>query len=267
MAAVVGLLTAAPAHAASVYVRHESIREIDPALATFTDATHDASADLAAGAFLAFATAPSQGTFTTTAAGLQNQLIFTNNNPFPITRSAGSLSAHISGAYSVVNPAFAVGTQVDSLARLTVQTTGATGGTFTAEHHHALRRNGNPASDQNIVTPLSTNGASVVVTQATFTDLDVDLLMPTLTLAPGAAMRLSFQLDMTVNGLSESDFFSTGGAQLSLVLPAGVTLDNDFGTLNWVTVPEPSAALLLGAVGLLGLARAGRQVRNSEAMQ
>jgi hypothetical protein len=116
------------------------VREADPALASFTDATHNARDDLAAGAFLAFATAPSQRTFATTAAGIQNQLVFTSNNPFSITLSAGSLSAHISGAHSVVNPAFAVGRQVDSTARPTVATSGGAGATYVAEYGHAVRR-------------------------------------------------------------------------------------------------------------------------------
>jgi hypothetical protein len=260
------IMTAAPidALAASVYIRlaesgQATVLTVDPISISASDATHSASANLTTGAFLPFATCPVATTIVNTGAGISNELDFTNNNPFPFTIWAGTLRAHIEGIYSVVPPGPSLGTGTDSVARLQVSIPGTA---YHAEYRHTLRANGNPPSDQNIVTPITANGGTVVVSEASFTDLVADLSLPTITLLPGQTMVLSFQVDVSAQRNSSADFFSTGGAQLAFDLPAGIVLDTDSsGPLDWVTVPEPGLlpGLAAGWIALVGVGRLGRQ--------
>lgn len=243
------------AMAASVYVRLESARTIDPLSISVSDATHSASADLTTGNFLVLATEPVGTTAVNAGAGIQSNLTFTNNNAFPFTIWAGTFSAHVEGAYSVVPPAVSLATGVDSTARLAIATSGAT---YSARYEHTLRANGNPASDQNVLTPTSGGGGVVAVSEASFTNLVVDLVMPAFTLLPGETMILSFQVDVTTQRNSSADFLNGGGAQLAFDLPAGITLDtNSSGPLDWVTVPEAGVWPMLAA-GLIGIVGFGR---------
>jgi hypothetical protein len=93
----------------------------------------------------------------------------------------------------------------------------------------------------------------------------MSFLMPEMVLDPGARMQVSFVLEGTARDGSTVDAYNT--AQLCLVLPFGVTLDNDTGQpLAWVSnapaVPEPQTyALLLAGLGMVGVAARRRSHR------
>ncbi len=77
------------------------------------------------------------------------------------------------------------------------------------------------------------NGATVEVSSATPSGMNVDLVMPEIVLGPGVVLFLSLQL-LTSAQNATSDF-TTMPATLSLTLPEGVTLDNDAAVpLTWV---------------------------------
>ncbi len=261
-ACILWLAQVGDAAAASVYVRWEANRLEDPLLADFFDTPHAASADLTTGNFSVFSTAASVSNSFSTGSGISQQLTFTNGNAFPFTIFKGMLTAHVEGAYAVVPPGLGLQTGVDAGAELVVATSGASGSTRRAQFSHVLRKNGFPASDVNQLTPTTAGGGSVVVTESSFDFVIVDLAMPTFTLLPGQSFALSFQVDTSVQRNSIADFFSTGGAQLSFDLPAGITLATDSsGALDWVRVPEPGVVPMLaaGASALAALRRRSRQ--------
>ncbi len=88
----------ADAAAPSVYVQHDGVREVDPVAISFADANHSASANLATGSFRALATTLAAEAVSSTGAGIQANLTFTNNNPFPFTIWKGSLGANFAGS-------------------------------------------------------------------------------------------------------------------------------------------------------------------------
>jgi len=256
------LSVAVEARAASVYVRLESARTVDPLIVDAWDGGHFASADLTTGQFRALATATVDTVAVNTGAGIHQQLSVTNDNAFPFTIWRGTLTAHVEGAYQVVPPAFAVGTGTDSGAQLFISTDGPSGTIRVAEFDHSLRANGFAPGDQNSLIPTSEGGGTVVVSEASFTTLVADLGMPSFTLLPGQTMYVSFQVDVSSQRNSTADFYFNGrGAQLRLDLPAGVTLDTDASApLVWVTVPEPDSVPMLAAGGIALIGWAGLRV-------
>ncbi len=268
IAMTVALLATLPAPAAaaaaSIFVRHEAVRAVDPVTISFFDANHSATANLATGSFRPLATTPAAQVQTSTGAGIESNLIITNNNPFPFTIWKGTLGAHFAGTYSVVPPGPSIDTGADSNIFLAVLTTGPTPTNYSVSLDHALRTNGIPANDVNLVTPETTNGASYVVTTASFTSFVGDLSMPTITLLPGQSMIIAFQMDAFAQRNSTADFFNTGGAQLHFDLPAGILLDtNSTIPLAWITVPEPGRLepLIAGVAALMAFAKRRRVCR------
>ncbi len=254
------LLFAVPADAAtpSVYVRHEGVRAIDPVVIGFADANHSASSNLTTGSFRALATTPAAQVLSSTGAGIEVNLTFTNNNPFPFTIWEGSLGAHFAGSYSVVPPGPSIETGADSNIFLAVLTTGPPATNYSVSLDHALRADGLPVNDVNQVTPETSGGASFLVTTASFTSFVADVWMPTFTLKPGESMIIAFQIDAFAQRNSTANFFNPGGAQLFFDLPAGIALDTNATTpLDWISVPEPSggATLVAGVVALMTLAK------------
>ena len=251
---------ASPAAAAppSIYVRHEAVRAVDPIATSFFDANHSASANLATGSFRPLATTPAAQTLSSTGAGIESNLIITNNNAFPFTIWKGTLGAHFAGTYSVVPPGPSIDTGADSNVFLAVVTTGSTPTNYSVSLDHALRTNGIPANDVNLVTPETTGGASYVVTVASFTSFVGDLSMPTITLLPGQSMIIAFQIDAFAQRNSTADFFNTGGAQLHFDLPTGILLGtNSTVPLAWISVPEPARleTLVAGVAALMAFAK------------
>ena len=264
LALLATLPSPAAAAAPSIYVRHEAIRAIDPVAISFFDANHSATANLATGSFRPLATTPVAQVQTSTGAGIESNLIFTNNNAFPFTIWKGTLGAHFAGTYSVVPPGPSINTGADSNIFLAALTTGPTSTNYSVSLDHALRTNGIPANDVNLVTPETTSGATYVVTAASFTSFVGDLRMPTITLLPGQSLIIAFQIDAFAQKNSTADFFNTGGAQLNFDLPAGIVLDtNATFPLEWVTVPEPGQLemLVAGGAALMAFSKRRRVCR------
>ena len=248
----------AEAAAPSVYVRHEGAREVDPVAIGFADANHSASSNLATGSFRALATTPAAQAVSSTGAGIEANLTFTNNNPFPFTIWEGSLGANFAGSYSVVPPGPSIDTGADSNIFLAVLTTGPPATNYSVSLDHALRANGIPANDVNQVSPETSGGASFLVTAASFTSFIAEVWMPTFTLQPGETMIVAFQIDAFAQRNSSANFFNPGGAQLFFDLPAGISLTTNATTpLDWVVVPEAGdpAMLVTGVAALLALAK------------
>lgn len=255
-------LAPVPAVAAvpTVYVQHETVRVTNPIAAIFDDANHSASASFATGRFEALATTPAADDQFATSAGIETNLTFTNNNPFPFTIWKGMLGAHFSGSYSIVPPGPSIRAGADSNVFLAVTQTGPPVANYSVSLDHAVRTNGVPPEDVNVVTPDASGGATWSLTSSSFTSFSGDLFMPTFTLQPGATMVVAFQLDVIAQRNSTANFVSPGGAQLFFNLPPGITLATNATTpLAWVSVPEPGAAAMLATgVAVLGLFGTGR---------
>jgi len=252
LALLVPILSAVEGRAASVFVRWEASTSEDPLYTERFDTRHSALADLAAGFFTAFSTASGSSLAITTGAGLATPVTLTNANPFPYTLYRGMLRAHVEGAYSVVLPGPGLATGADGRASLSATTSGPSPASFAAGFEHLLRRDGTPANDVNLVVPTSTGGGRAVVGEATFDFLVVDLSLPSFTLQPGQSVTLAFHVDAVAQRNSVADFFSVGGGQLFLDLPAGVAFSSDAATaLGWIRVPEPACLPMLAAGGIL----------------
>lgn len=262
-------LAALAASAASavpvVTVRSNGNSLQDPSFVTHSGPNFSGTVDLGAGTLvlhsdsLGFANTRSDASLAT--------LVFTNNTGNSIILPAGAVSLHISGSYAL-DPCSGCGvtnnnaTVVVGGGQLLVRVHhGLTFLDHNAIAQHGLSRlwdaSGGVASETNSFTPFSVGGASVVVTSATFGELVVDLATGPIVLDPGDRMSVLIA-GIVANSNGGVATFTTMAASLSLTLPAGVTLTDDAGVpLAWITVPEPSAALLLGVVGALGLARIG----------
>jgi hypothetical protein len=227
------------------------------------------TADVGAGSFVVHS--DSTGFVTSlSAVGMLTPLVLTNTTGSSIMLAAGSLTAHVAGTYALDpcagcgittnnrtvvrgNPIFIV--QVRNPGQIALQ--------HTSGAQHELSRfwnaSGGVTSETNSFTPTAVGGASVVVTSATFDELILDLVMPSIVLDPGGTLTLQ-SVSLGADSIGGPATFSSMAMNLALSLPAGVTLTSDAGVpLAWVSVPEPSAALLLGATGVLGLARIGRR--------
>ena len=265
--ALLALSAPSGASATVVYVgAGGSIVAQDPLFATATGAGTSGSADIVAGAFAA--RADSAG-FTThfSEAGLLFNLVLTNNTGSTITLSPGALSAHVVGSFlldqcagcgitnnnrSVVRGQGSLSTRVANPGRIALDSLAL--GTY--ELSRFWNGTGGVTSESSVFTPLSQGGGSVLPTSATFTELIFDLMSPSIVLDPNGTLSLQFQV--TADSIGGNATFSSLSGQLALSLPTGVTLTNDTGVpLDWITVPEPSVALLLGA-GLLALVALGR---------
>jgi hypothetical protein len=239
-----------PVHAASVVVQDPvGVRVFDPVFASISGTGFEAVADVLAGHFGAAVDVPGAGSLNAQA-GLFDPLRFTNTSsgavPFPI-------AAGFSGDYDLVflDVTGAVATQVTGVLSARI------GGLLRfASATHDLRID---AAGSTSTITSSSSGGTVAVLQADLDALIMTLAVPGLTLNPGETIEIGLSISTTdqVNapvtgtGKAAADFCCS--AQLSLLLPPGVQLENDTGrTLAWVTsipasVPEPSSALLFGS--------------------
>ncbi len=219
--------------AARVYVTDPlAVTTYDNSIATAAGPDYSATADLGAGTFAASAIAPDSSA--AVFAGLF-QLRLINNTGGPVTIGAGALLAHFEGSYShVVRPSSSTATTVSAFLSVSVQ--GA--GLFTARGDHQVAfsydKDGNVTSSSNTFQKVyEQNGATVDVTSATPSGMNVDLVMPEIILGPDVTLFLELQL-LTSAQNATSDF-TTMPATLTLTLPEGVTLDNDAAVpLTWV---------------------------------
>jgi len=267
-ACVVGLASSSAAAPIVLVHSNQSSTVQGSTFATNSGPNFSGTVDVGAGSFSVHSN--STGFVTSLTDVGMTTLVLTNTTGSSITLAAGSLIAHVEGSYAL-DPCAGCGitnnnrTVVRGNASLTVRVQNP--GQFAVDHtaigQHELSRfwnaSGGVTSETNSFTPTGSGGGSVVVTSATFDELILNLVMPSIVLDPGGMLTLqsvSFGADSS-GGIAT---FSSMTAKLALSLPAGVTLTNDSGVpLAWITVPEPSAALLLGAAGALGLARSRHQ--------
>lgn len=210
----------------------------DPAFVTSVAASHAATADLALGEFAGRAIAVDRlATGSIAYAGLQQPLIFTNNTGAAVTIAAGALRARIEGTYSVPVPVNQTEGVEASLAATMLLQQGAVSTLAQFGHQTGkIDRGGGNIETTNLFTVGSeTNGASIVVTEATEARLLVELLMPAITLAPQESVELHFSIQpYSVFAVGATSDFATIPAKLSLTLPPGVTLDHNGAVgLSW----------------------------------
>jgi hypothetical protein len=252
------LLVSSSAGAVTVFVQYDGSTVLsDPALVSATGSDFDVSADLQAGEFKGRA----EGTDSTDQnayAGSLSRLEFTNNTGIGVVIGAGDFVAHVQGDYTFgTGPNQSI--QVNNGFQVRIG-----GITYLTGSRHNVAT-GSLVNDTNTFTKLfETNGASVALTTGSYSQLVMDMIMPELSLAPGATMLVDWNNSPTVNtdqtqilpgNFAEADFFTgANGMTFALKLPAGVILDSDSTVpLDWVTnVPVPGAVWLFGS-GLLGL--------------
>jgi len=261
------ILISTSAGAVTVYVQYDgSTVQTGPALVSASGADFDVSANLQSGEFKGRAQGQGSTDQNAYSGSIFGFLNFTNNTGSQVVIGAGDFTARVQGDYT-----FGGGPNQSSVmdAFLQVKIAGEPDYVASARQIVAIGTLiGNPGST---FTPLfQTNGASVLLTTASTSQLIMDLVMPELTLAAGATMQVAWASTPLVNtdpaqglpgNFAEADFFSgTNGLSLGLVLPAGVTLNNDSTVpLDWVTnaVPVPGAIWLFGSglIGLMGLSK------------
>lgn len=260
-AAVFALLfMSSSAGAVTVFVQYDFGTILsDPALVSASGSDFDVSADLQAGEFKGRAEGQ-DGSDQNAYASSLTRLEFTNNTGSQVVIQAGDLFANVQGDYI-----FGTGPNQSSQVSASLQVRiGAT--TYIAGSRHILASGSLITNPVNEFTKLfETNGATIDLTTASTTRLEMNLFMPELTLDPGATMLVDWGLLPLMNtdkvgSAAEVDFLTgANGLTLGLRLPAGFTLDSDSTVpLDWVTnVPVPGAIWLFGSglVGLIGLAR------------
>lgn len=255
----VAALYALPGLAGTVHVQHSgSVMVVDATLAQAAASDFDAEADLASGRFTAKvigADAADQNAYVGT--GPIQFPVFTNMGASPIVIEAGKFKAHIEGSYSFSGSAQST-QSVEVIGTLEVKQ-GTTRYTAQARHGPALsvRGDGQRTETNNFSAQMESNGATVVFNTTTPEALNMDLVMPRITVGPGESFTVFFILQVSANTSStppqrsyaEADFSVTGG-QLSLELPASAAgnLQSDAGIpLSWVTGggtgPSPTPVL------------------------
>lgn len=281
------LIAGMPAAAVQVFVQHGGVvTRVPPLLAEASGPDYMASADALMGEFKVYGAASDDYRVTGAIAGTERPYEFTNSTISQMTIPAGTpaiglfpplgLTAEVHADVFAAPPAsLSTGgtnrTTNDVQATFSVKILDGVGvGTFLAQALYQESTEYNLDGtvknfDASFRKLQETNGASVVTSGGSGISVNMSFLMPTLVLDPGARMQVSFVLAGTARDGSTVDAYNT--AQLSLVLPYGVTLDNDSGQpLAWVTnapaVPEPQTyALLLAGLGMVGVAARLRRAR------
>ncbi len=253
------------AHAQLVVVDHEVVLQLrGPGLPNVTPRapwTLSDSATTAAGSSAATADLPSahfkvasDWTGAVVSATAQQaralaRIEFRNDHGFGIVFAAGAIHADLSGSFGWSPGAGTAGISNQLYGRLVVRAPGIAGGTSNT----VLSYDQNQESFD--VTQAATPGsASVVVHGVSAGAISATLNTAAFTLAPGEVLQLSFEFEAQSWGTNGWSAFvdASNSAQLSMQLPAGVTLVSP-QVLSWVSVvPEPGAGWLM-AVGLAGL--------------
>jgi hypothetical protein len=273
------LMVAMPAAAVQVFVQHGGVvTRVPPLLAEASGPDYMASADALAGKFKVYGAASDDYRVTGALAGTERPYEFTNNPINGQVTILPGIYAHVHADVFGAPPASLAtggndGTTNDVQATLSVKVLDGIGvGTFLAQALYQEFTEYNldgsvKRFDASFRKFQETNGASVVTSGGSGISVNMSFLMPAMVLDPGARMQISFLLEGTARDGSTVDAYNT--AQLSLVLPYGVTLDNDTGKqLAWVSnapaVPEPQTyALLLAGLGMVGVAAHRRRRRSA----
>lgn len=272
------LISGMPAAAVQVFVQHQAQVTRNPLIASVSGPGFMASADAVAGEFKVYGIASNAIRNNGNRAGTERPYEFTNN---PINGQITILPgtyAHVHADVFGSPPAsLATGgnnsTTNDVQATLSVTILDGIGTrSFLAQALYQETTEYHPDGtlkdfDAYFRKFQETNGATVLLSGGSGISLNMSFQMPAMVLDPGARMQVSFLLEGTARDGSTVDAYNT--ARLSLVLPFGVTLENDSGQpLAWVSnapaVPEPQTyALLLGGLGMVGAAAHRRRQRSA----
>ncbi len=256
------------AHAVTVYVQFDGPNVVqDPVFASAMGPGYEAYADLQAGEFGAFSTAPSGGPAQNASSGLLLPVSFTNNANAPLVLPAGAIVARIDGTYLLGNLLDSQ-QQASSTGVLSLSTPNLPRGAIARADHTVARNvsgNGAIVTEAETFTPaFETNGAGVVEYESSLDRVAYDLEMPSVTLAPGETMSLSFVLSTTASafdaGAATADFLNT--ATLEIALPPEfdpADLDSD-ASVPLDFVPEPAFTLLV-VIGFAALALLSQRAR------
>jgi PEP-CTERM motif len=174
---------------------------------------------------------------------------FRNDTALGIGFAAGAIHANLTGTagWTTGRSNFGISNQLYS--RLQVTAPGIAGGRSNSVLSYDQNQEGFDTTE--VATPA---GASVAIHSVSLGGIDATLGVAAFTLAPGEAMRLSFEFEAQSRGTNGWSAFvdAFNSAHLAMQLPAGVTLASP-QRLSWVSVvPEPGAAWLWSA-GLAGL--------------
>ena len=181
------------------------------------------------------------------------QFRFQNMGLGDISFAAGALGMDVKATFTQILGPGAVGVW-DQTLNAVIQGSGPSFASSASVAYQYTGRGG--PTDFFAVTTKDSPGSSSVIHTGTTSALDATLSFAAFTLKPGEIASFTTQLTTSAWGsqLGWGAFTdATHTAQLSLRLPAGVTLDSPL-PLTWVTsVPEPSTGVILLA-GLAGLA-------------
>jgi hypothetical protein len=287
MICAAAVLASAPAWGVVVYVQHQqTVDDQNPLIAFASGPGYELSANILTGEFKAFAQASSTVPVNNNFSGTLRPLVMMNPSTapavtipagapvFPLGTSAG-LAADVN-ADLFAGPPFRLasgGSAVTTMrvgGRLFVRVVGGSGaGEYRAQGLHqttvTYNRDGSVFDVETDFDKQETGGATVLLGPGGGTGVNMSFLLPELMLDPGARLELDFQLD--VGAFDGSTVNALNTAQLSLTLPAGVTLDNDTGQpLAWVSnapaIPEPQSLALM-ALGLGLVVTIARRRRNA----
>lgn len=239
----------------------------DPvAVSAFSAGEYDTSGSVATGAFGSMVTMTANTTYANivTRTGFTEDVVLTNMGAVPVVIPAGVIgpsSISLAGINMKLTGGFLnVGLGItDRNARvsssLLVKAPGVQFGTLVGA---AVTNQGLDLQLDNI----NNNGAIYSINALDIPALDIDVLIPAITLAPEESVSIFYRLEVfaqSIGGMAIADFSNT--AQLSVVLPPGANLvANTTVPLDWVTtapVPVPSAVwlFLTGLAGLMGWKR------------
>lgn len=235
---------------ATVYVTVDGAISTHPTVIADSVSFASASAELSPGLFKASGEGTRNQTSGNVTAGiLAPGLLLTNSG------QAGRLypSVRVVGDYllDTFDLGFGGGSRAIAFARLSVK---QGGDTYVTQATHTVTKvfdgDGTLLSTDNEFVPAIAAGGNLIVAESSLDRLDMTLIVPSLTIAPGTSVQLWFELRVhgsSTVGIGAADF--SNSAQLSLVHDPGVVLGSDAGApLGWITpVPEPGIAWLLGA--------------------
>ncbi|MEQ9059906.1 MAG: hypothetical protein RLW61_10875 [Gammaproteobacteria bacterium] len=246
-----------PAASVTVFGQYDgSMVVIDPLSIDLAGPGYAVKTDLARGIFRSRAAAPAGRRTQNAYTGFHSPLALTNNGTVPLVFQPGFIALHVHGTY-------ALGTSADSQQSITsagVLAATTAGVQSIARADHTVSRvvldNGALGGEANIFKPtFESNGARVVATTASMSEVEYELLMPRLVVDPGHVLALTVLLAPSAsafdNGAAAADFFNT--ATLTVRVPAGFALE-DLGTnagvpLEFVSVvPLPASAWFMAGI-------------------
>ncbi len=205
---------------------------------------YDARADLVGGRFRARAHDTGEAGAEEVRVGTDEGIRLTNPvDAPPLTLPAGSIRAWVSGRYA--RDVSSEGAVASSHVTSTFEIDGAIRARTTLRHSVEASQAGGIAETLTIDDGQA-RGTVYARVAATDDALGYEVHMPEITLAPGASITVSYQLETSTraneHATSTTDFY-TEGARISVVLPPGARIETDLpGRVAWIEqTPDPTA--------------------------